>query len=160
MTKLPTTILLILFSTLLFGQKKERKSFFLEIGGSGGLGSINYESEFFTKNHTDFTWRAGLSIAPIDKNNGVGIVFPLMINSICGKNAHKLEYGLGQGITITTKGSFFALTTAVLGYRYQPETKSWYYRVSYTPLISYLVDLQIQQWGVLSIGYTFNHNPK
>lgn len=161
MIKLPSTILLILFSTLLFGQKEyKRQSIFLEVAGSGGLGSINYEKEFFTKNYSDFTWRAGLSIAPIDKNNGVGIVFPLMVNSITGKNSHKLEFGLGQGITITTKGSFFALTTAVLGYRYQPETKNWYYRVSYTPLISYLVDLQIQQWGGLSIGYTFNNNPK
>ncbi len=160
MIKLSTTILLMLFSTIQFGQTEERKSFFLEFAGSGGLGSINYEKEFFTKNYSDFTWRAGLSIAPIDKNNGVGIVFPLMVNSITGKNSHKLELGLGQGITITTKGSFFALTTAVLGYRYQPETKNWYYRVSYTPLISYLVDFQVQQWGGLSIGYTFNNNPK
>ena len=83
-----------------------------------------------------------------------------MINSIIGNNSHKLEFGLGQGITITTKGSFFPLTTAAIGYRYQRETKNWFYRVTYTPLISYLVDFQIQQWGGISIGYTFKNKTK
>jgi hypothetical protein len=36
-----------------------------------------------------------------------------------GKNSHKLELGLGQDITITTKDRFFALTTAAIGYRQQ-----------------------------------------
>jgi hypothetical protein len=101
-----------------------RKSIFLEIAGSGGLGSMNYEQVLFKKKHTEFTWRAGLSLAPIDKNNGTGIVVPLMMNAIISKNSHKLELGLGQGIT---------------------------------PLISYLVDVQMQQWGGVSIGYTLNH---
>lgn len=136
------------------------RSVYFELAGSGGLGSFNYEKVFFQKNTTEYTWRAGLSIAPIDRNNGFGIVFPLMVNAIVGKAAHKLEIGLGQGITITTKGSAFALTTAVIGYRYQPETKNWFYRISYTPLISYLVDLQMQQWGGISIGYKLKPRSK
>lgn len=106
------------------------------------------------------TWRAGLSFAPIDKNNGTGIVFPIMLNALIGKKSHHLELGAGQGVTVTTKGSFFTLTTAAIGYRYQSESKKWFYRVTYTPLISYLVDFQFQQWGGISIGYTFNHNKK
>lgn len=155
-------VLFILTTSIFFGQDAymKKRSIFFELAGSGGLGSFNYESHFFKKKNTEFTWRAGLSIAPIDKNNGAGIVFPLMINSLVGKNSHKLELGLGQGITITTKGQYFALTTAAIGYRYQPETKKWFYRVTYTPLISYLIDLQIQQWGGISIGYTFNTKAK
>ena len=160
----PTTfiVLLILIANMTFGQTEHnrRKSVYLEIAGSGGLGSINYEKLFYKKRITEFTWRAGFSLAPVDRNNGTGIVFPLMINSIIGKSSHKLELGLGQGFTITTKGSFFALTTASVGYRYQPETKNWFYRVTYTPLISYLVDYQMQQWGGISIGYTFNNRTK
>ena len=83
-----------------------------------------------------------------------------MIHSIIGKNSHKLELGLGQGITITTKGHFFALTTASVGYRYQSETKKWFYRVTYTPLISYIIDFQVQQLAGISIGYTFNNTKK
>lgn len=154
--------LLALLCILSQGQTEltKRRSLFFELGGSGGLGSFNYEKHFYKKNNTEFTWRAGLSFAPIDKNNGTGIVFPLMLNSLMGKNAHKLELGLGQGITLTTKAQFFLLTTAAVGYRYQNESKPWFYRVTYTPLISYLVDFQVQHWGGLSIGYTFNNKAK
>ena len=133
-----------------------RKSIYLELAGSGGIGSINYEKQFAQHLKTQYTWRAGFSLAPIDKNNGTGLVFPLMINALLGKKAHQLELGIGQGITLTTKGHFFALGTAVLGYRYQKPDKRWFYRVSYTPLISYLADFQYQHWAGISVGYTFN----
>lgn len=150
-------ILLICQSFLVVAQEdfEKRRSAFFELGGSGGLGSFNYEKHFLKKGNTEFTWRAGFSLAPIDKNNGVGLVFPLMVNALIGKNAHHLELGLGQGITITTKAHFFFLTTAALGYRFQTESKNWFYRITYTPLISYLVDFQVQHWGGISIGYTF-----
>ncbi len=155
-------IYLTLITTWMFGQSNitKRKSIFLEIAGSGGIGSINFEKQFLKKENVEFTWRAGLSLAPIDKNNGTGIVFPLMLHSLIGKNSHKLELGLGQGITITTKGSFFTLTTATLGYRYQSENKKWFYRVTYTPLFSYIIDFQIQHWCGVSIGYTLNKNTR
>lgn len=159
-------ILCITLSFLLafniIGQEKtlSKNSIFLEVAGSGGLGSINFEQSFYKKKIIDLTWRAGLSIAPIDKNNGTGIVFPLMINTLLGKTSHKAEIGLGQGITVTTRGSIFTLTTAVLGYRYQSSEKPWFYRVGYTPLISYLVDFQVQHWGGISVGYTFKNKAK
>lgn len=152
-----------LFSFSTFGQQsnlKKKKSIYFELAGSGGLGSINYEKHFFKKNSTELTWRTGLSFAPIDRNNGIGIVFPVMVNTLIGKKANKLELGLGQGITISTKGSFFILTTAAIGYRYQSDSKKWFYRVTYTPLISYLIDFQFQNWAGVSIGYTFNSKQK
>lgn len=159
-----TIIVIILTFAALFTYGKtnfgKRKSLYIEIAGSGGIGSVNFEKLFFQKNNTDFTWRAGLSFAPVDKNNGTGIVFPLMINALTGKKSHKLELGVGQGITITTKGSFFALTTAAIGYRYQPESKKWFYRVTYTPLVSYLADFQVQQWAGISIGYSISKTRK
>ena len=66
------------------------------------------------------------------KSNGVGLVFPLMINARFGEGTSKLDMGLGQGVTITTKGAFFMLTTAAVGYRYQKETSPWYFKASYT----------------------------
>jgi len=153
------TLLVTLICSASFGQTEfhKRKSIYFELAGSGGFGSFNYEKHFCKKNNTEFTWRVGFSIAPLAKNKGIGLVFPLMVNALIGKNAHKLELGLGQGITVTTKGEPFILTTAVVGYRFQREDKKWFYRVSYTPLISYLVDFQVQHWGGLSIGYTFNN---
>ena len=155
-------IFFVLTSEILFGQKilEKRRSLFLEIGGSGGLGSLNYENVFLRKPIIDLSWRAGFSLAPIDRNNGTGIVLPVMINAQFGKNAHKLEAGLGQGITITTKGQFFFLATAAVGYRWQPEDKRVYFRVMYTPLISWIVDFQVQHWGGFSIGYLLNRRSK
>tara|TARA_R110002111_G_scaffold228138_1_gene289618 strand:+ start:86 stop:574 length:489 start_codon:yes stop_codon:yes gene_type:complete len=156
------TILLIFFSCFTLGQEEstKKKSVFLELAGSGGFGSINFEQSFFHRGSLELTWRAGLSFAPVDRNNGTGIVFPLMINALLGKSSHKVELGLGQGITVTTRGSLFALTTAVVGYRFQSSEKPWFYRVSYTPLISYLVDFQVQHWGGVSVGYTFKNKAK
>lgn len=150
-------LLLVLCSSLTFGQSdsEKKRSVFFELGGSGGLGSLNYESSFFRKEKTELLWRIGWSLAPIDKNNGVGIVFPVMIQSLWGERAHKMELGLGQGITFTTRGRFFILTTAALGYRFQPGEKKWFFRATYTPLISYLFDFQVQQWGGISFGYSF-----
>ncbi len=136
----------------------KRQSIFFELAGSGGLGSLNYEQTFNSGKQVNFGWRLGLSLAPIDKNNGTGLVFPVMINALIGRNDHKFELCLGQGITITTKGHFFLLTTPAIGYRLQPARKNWFYRASYTPLVSYLVDFQVQQWAGLSIGYTFKRS--
>ncbi len=158
LTMKPIATLIVLFAFLMNANaqtNQHRKSLFFELAGSGGVGSINYESSFFQHKNTEYAWHVGLSFAPIDKNNGTGIVVPLMVSSITGKKAHKLEFGLGQGITVTTKGSFFLLTTLAAGYRYQHPDKRFFYRVTYTPLVSYLVDFQIQQWAGLSIGYTF-----
>lgn len=157
--------LFILFNLLLnlcFAQNisPKTKAVYFELLGSGGFGSLNFEKQILRKNKTDFYWGAGFSIAPIDKNNGIGLVFPLMIHTLLGEKAHRLELGLGQGLTLSTKGSFFALTTAAIGYRYQPESKNWFCRLTYTPLISYLVDFQVQQWGGISMGYRLNKKAK
>ncbi|MDX2071529.1 MAG: hypothetical protein SFV55_24075 [Haliscomenobacter sp.] len=133
----------------------KRQSLFFELAGSGGLGSLNYEQIFDSGKQLSFGWRLGLSLAPIDKNNGIGLVFPAMVQVLMGRTAHKFELGLGQGITITTKGQFFLLTTPSIGYRLQPARKNWFYRATYTPLVSYLADFQVQQWAGMSIGYTF-----
>ena len=86
MTKTTIIILLNIVTQLTYGQTdfNKRKSIFLEIAGNGGIGFINFENHFFKKKNAEFTWRAGLSLAPIDKNNGTG-------------NHHK--YGLREGLS-------------------------------------------------------------
>lgn len=58
MKKITTIILLNLVSVLSYGQTDDnkRKSVFLEIAGSGGLGSFNYEKLFFKKSNIELTW--------------------------------------------------------------------------------------------------------
>lgn len=154
-------ILAFFITQVTFAQSETKpKYIFLELAGSGGLGSLNYEQQFKEFESWDITWRAGISLAPIDKNNGVGIVFPLMVNARIGEGASKLDVGIGQGMTITTNGAFFLLTTAAVGYRYQKPESNWFFKAAYTPLISYIVDLQVQHWGGLSIGYTLQNANK
>ena len=126
-----------------------------ELAGSGGLGSFNYEKTFFDKPKTDLNWRVGFSVAPIDKNNGAVLIFPVMVHSIFGEGNFKPDIGIGQTISITTKGSPFFMMPAEPGCRYQPADKNYYIRLSHTPIISYLIDFQIQHWGGFTYAYSF-----
>jgi hypothetical protein len=126
---------------------------YLELGGSGGLGSINYERVFREGATVAWAWRAGFSGAPIDRNNGTALVFPVMAHALVGRTAHRLDLGLGQGLTVTTRGSAFARATTTIGYRYAPPDGRFFGRLAYTPILSYLVDRQIEHWGGLVIGY-------
>lgn len=154
--RLSLIFLLLITSSALLSQSKptKQRALVLEIAGSGGLGSINYESVFFQGDLVGLSLRSGLSIAPIDRNNGTGLIFPIMVNAILGNKIHRLEAGIGQGITITTQGSFYVLATMAIGYRFQRPNSPWFYRMSYTPLLSYLLDVQYQHWAGISIGYT------
>jgi hypothetical protein len=98
-------------------------------------------------------WRAGLSGFNIDKNAGFVVHIPISFTALYGPGNHKLEMGLGQAISFTTRGKFFAITIPSLGYRFQNRNKRFFYRVTYTPLISYIVDFQYQNWAGISIGY-------
>ncbi len=126
---------------------------FVELGGNGGLSSVNYEHRFVQKEKVSLQWRAGLSLAPVDRNNGTGIVLPLMLNGLYGRGPHFAELGLGEGITFTTQGEFFLRATATLGYRYQHPDKRITFRAGYTPIISHLFTFQWQHWAGVSVGY-------
>jgi hypothetical protein len=146
----------IIFFSISFVNSQIKDYFSLELAGSGGLASISYERNFLDKEVVDLHWRLGFSYAPVDKNNGGALVFPVLVHGVIGKNAHKLDVGLGQTLSITTKGRTFVMMPAVLGYRFQPTEKNYFLRLAYTPIISYLVDFQVQHWAGFTYGYHFN----
>jgi len=147
-------LLALVFNGYSFSQINDYFSF--ELAGSGGLASFNYERTFLDKEMIDLNWRVGFSYAPVDKNNGGALVFPVLVHGLIGKNAHKLDVGLGQTFSITTKGRPFIMMPTVLGYRFQPIEKNYFLRLAYTPIISYLVDFQVQHWAGFTYGYHFN----
>ena len=147
------TLILFLFTTLGFYCFSQNEQFVsLELAGSGGFGSINYEKTFLKKEKFSANWRAGFSLTPLDKNNGTVLIFPLMAHGIIGKKAHKLDLGIGQSVSITTKGSPFVLMPLSAGYRYQNPNKKHYLRFSYTPIASYLLNFQWQHWAGFTYG--------
>jgi hypothetical protein len=132
----------------------KRKSLYLELGGSGGFGSFNFEWNFMTRNKFRWMLRTGISGTYIDKNNGAGFIFPVMIHGVYGQK-HGLDVGIGQALTITTRGGAFLRTPLSIGYRLEPTKSRVFYRFSYTPIVSYLVDFQWEHWGGTSIGFKF-----
>lgn len=148
---------IVLFSLLIFQNghsQNTTRALYFELGGSGGLGSFNLEKTLLHKKNTSIGFRAGFSLAPIDRNNGISLIFPLHLIAIVGSSPHALDLGIGQGLTITTKGNAFMLGNLMLGYRFTHPSKNIFYRLGYTPLISYLVDFQWQHWFGISVGYT------
>ena len=125
----------------------------LELGGVGGLGAVSYEREVLRKDAFRLDMRFGFSFIPIDANNGYSFIFPVLAHGILGKSKHQLDVGIGQGFTLTTKGKFFVVMPASIGYRLSLLKGKIYLRAAYTPLISYLLDFQWQHWAGLTFGF-------
>ncbi len=138
-----------------FKASAQSNYFSFELAGSGGFGSINFENNILDKENLHLQMRYGFSFTPIDKNNGVNLVFPVMLHALVGKDNHKLDLAIGQALSVTTKLKLFLSAPLAIGYRYQPVNKKYYIRFSYTPLVSYLIDLQWQHWGGVTFGYQF-----
>ncbi len=155
-SKLSLLMLLFFWAMRMNGQLPNSRSVYLELGGSAGIGSINYEKIFSQNKNKNWLWRAGISVFPIDDNAGTVFVFPIAIGGLIGKKNSQFEFGLGQGISMTTKGNFYSLITPELGYRYSATNNPLFFRIAYTSLISYILDFQYQQWAGISIGYQLN----
>ncbi|MFK8037457.1 MAG: hypothetical protein AB8B74_04155 [Crocinitomicaceae bacterium] len=147
-------IFCILLANSIFGQEKNYFSF--EAAGSGGFGSLNYEKPVYSKSKLTLNFRVGFSFTPIDPSNGTNLIFPIMLHSLFGAKDHKLDLAIGQAITITTRASFYISAPLAIGYRYQPSEKNYFLRLAYTPLISYLLGVQWQNWAGFTYGYHFN----
>jgi hypothetical protein len=146
----------LLLPLILFAFTGKGQHLFLEFGGNGGLGSLNFEKRFLQKEKLALNWRLGFSLAPIDRNNGTGIVLPVMVNGLYGRGPHFAELGLGEGFTVTTRGAFFLRATGNLSYRYQHPDKRITFRAGYTPIVSHIFTFQWQHWAGVSVGYQLN----
>jgi hypothetical protein len=156
----------IIFLFLLFGsscshpliaQDIKPYTLFGEIGGSGGLGSFNFDRIFYAQKANRFSYRLGISYSPSARYEGrtpTVIIFPTLINYIYGKKDHFLEVGAGQSLAIATNPAVFSRLTLNAGYRFQRNEGGWFFRIAYTPLISFMYDLQWENWAGIGIGYT------
>jgi hypothetical protein len=176
--KLQPEKFIIIFLTLLWHSMlsaQKHSTFSFELAGSGGFGSFNYEKNIFWRqklepildelaspkkigNEVDF--RVGLSFTPVDPNNGIVLIFPVMLHYHFYKDNHGFDIGLGQTLSMTTKGNFFIRMPFSAGYRFQPLDKNYYLRFSYTPIMSYLLDLQYQHWAGITWGYKLKKHEK
>lgn len=162
-----STALLILSLTLAavpcFAQKTSaRNSIYLELLGSGGIYSFNYD-RMFTEN---ISGRIGVMYFPAVPSLFSSVenlfIMPFTLNFLIGENSHKLELGAGivygqanVGITFNneTETSSAISETFTIGYRYQQRLGGFLFRIGFTPLFRF--GEIFMPWGGISIGFSF-----
>lgn len=142
----------------------KRNAVYIELLGQGVLYSVNYDYRI----SDNIAFRAGFTFWGInffDKNTLTG--FPIMVNYLSGKNKGHLEAGIGfMPLMMVTEGNagWFSweeeqkkdselevIGNINLGYRYQPRTGGFVFRINFTPLIGPTVI----PWAGMSFGYGF-----
>jgi hypothetical protein len=155
----------ILMASALMAQKS--KSVFLEVGGNGGLLSVNFDSRL-TNSEKGLGYRAGFGMIPpffrFFVSRPTIWTVPVGLNYLVGGSSHYLETGVGAtyyffngtvssvwGISDNAKGNGVVFIPNV-GYRYAPDGKSIQARAFICPLIN--SSGAIFYWG-FSGGYKF-----
>lgn len=165
MKNLLIILIIILKSISLFSQNTNENSYarntiFFELGGNGGIYSINYDRIFIIK-HLKFSIRAGMSffVFKLEENKPIKIQysprFPIQLNLLIGKRNNYFVVGYGgtpywyndQSIT----GAFFPN----IGYRYQRDEGGTFYKIEFSPCIFDEGEYTFIPWGSLGIGRSF-----
>ena len=133
-------------------RRTNRHNIYFEALGTGGFGSINYEWGFIERRKWRLSLRTGFSFAPIESNNETELIFPILVHLVLGNSPHKLDVGIGQTLYTTTHGNTSLRAPLSIGYRLNPRNSRIFYRLSYTPIISYVEDGWLKHWGGISIG--------
>ncbi len=145
----------------------------LEVLGTAGLFSINFDSRFAKKENGP-GFRFGLGVTPIGLsgsescNSGTLIALPAGVNYLTGIGQHLFEAGAGVVLAIVSStkrycpgfdSGFFSDDTSpyaylLAGYRYQPaKKKGTSFRIFASPLFQN--DFPIKFWGGISVGHRF-----
>ncbi len=138
---------------------------YLEIGGIGGFGSINYENDILLINKFSLGFRGGFStihILDYTRKFNPDLIFPISIYFLYGIK-HKIEIGIGETISsipvtdmenspVHTRSTSFS-TNFTIGYRYEHQKTGIFFRCGYTPIIER--NKHYRHWGAISIGYAF-----
>jgi hypothetical protein len=151
-----------LISINAFSQQEYRNSLFLEVGGSGYVGSINYERT------TTKGINARIGFFCLDPRDF--IVIPLTVGKSFGNGKHKFEVATGLTLARNADAFFrgnvkvtglFVLLTGFVGYRYQVVNKRFMFRAGFTPVMSLYDNVynndfgKIYPWAGISGGWRF-----
>ena len=144
---------------------KCRHSIYLEICGTGGFGSVNYENAILLKNKFALGFRGGFSTVHLVDYTckfNPDLIFPFAIHCLYGTK-HKIVMGIGQTMSsipaadlrktsIHTRMTNFS-TTFTVGYCFEHQKTGIFFRCGYTPIIE--KNKYYKHWGGVSIGYAF-----
>lgn len=161
-------LLLFITSSRIFSQTDSisisKNIVYLEAGGHGGYGSINYERLVYTKKLFTLSARIGLGTYHIKAYTGKlspDLIIPLALEGCYGKT-NKIELGIGQTTASTlifdktdfsSKRTLNFSTILLVAYRYQKKQKGFFFRCAYTPIIEF--NTYFRHWAGLAFGYSF-----
>jgi hypothetical protein len=170
MRKIFCSILLFVFSNhSLVAQYIEDKNYskslvFVEAGGFGGYGSLNYEHLLKKINKVKVSVRVGLStynLMDFSHKFNPDIIVPIAVNGYYG-STHHVDFSLGKTIThivYTDKSNYQPArshsfnSNLSVGYRYQKEEGGLLFKIAYTPMLEN--NQMFRNWGALAMGYAF-----
>ena len=165
-------VMAILFATknTLTAQNDLNHSVYLELGGSAGIYSLNYDLIFLNFNSFKVGARAGLQLLKEGyEGTTMDYFVPITTNFMYAFNQkHHIELGVGtqiasyeiRSIISETEIGFVrkteALGNATLGYRFQNPEGGFMFRAFYSPFFYQDgVYFRYEHWAGISVGFTF-----
>ncbi len=151
-------------------QNSKKNSVFIEGGGNGFLGSVNYDritGPIFEKLKISFRIGIGQNIVPFSYSPTLPIAPLVELNLLFGKEKHYFETGFGVNFSSSTDDNYygfhstspkrvttlFPYETFRLGYRYQKPNGGLFFRAAFTP--NFGSQLSGFFWIGVSLGYSF-----
>ncbi len=146
-----------------YQEPKGLNNWFVELGGSGYLYSLNYEKILYRSEKTGWTGRVGLGYNPggggyilnqleLDANT---FMIPFTMSALFGSKERKEKIEIGGGFTLLAKGidDREVAYTGVFGFRVI-ETNKVVFRATYTPIIDQSGNFV--NWFGVSLGRNFS----
>jgi hypothetical protein len=160
-------LLFIGFSTSGIAQDSlvNKNNLFIELYGSAGIYSLNYERVYLISPALNLTSRVGFAYLGLSSPWNLNIIScPVSFSALLGKHDNRIELGIScayytQNVAETDKNDRNNLLNGlIIGYRLQPKNKHVIIRITYTPLLKKSLnsnDHSFYQGGGFSFGYSF-----
>ena len=109
---------------------------YAELGGNGLGFSINYEHLMLMKKKKDYiVFKIGAGYFPYKGENYLSI--PMTVGKLYRRKKHFLETGIGAVLYKSFKEEIDFNITGTLGYRRYIKKNTYYYKIAFTPFISF-----------------------
>lgn len=140
-----------------------KNAIYLDLGGVGVFGSLNYSRQFLSINKFDFDAHIGISstkIIDFRTKFNPQIILPFGLHGAFGKT-HYLELGVGCAYVnsvlidnkFNPKREYTFNGNSSIGYKFKKKQGGFLFRIYYSPIFEQFK--KIRHWGGLSLGYAF-----
>ena len=167
-------IVVVLVGVVLFARassaqspQEDRNAVYLELAGSGGLYSINYEREILDGVRARIGFGSWTTESFFSDAETSLTTVPFTVTVLRGRGAHRLELGGGVTIGNRDRDNFsgasggFVSVTGLLGYRFHRPGRGFLFRADVTPFYGFgEEDVAYPEKGFfpsfgISLGYAF-----